>query len=74
MNPNIIPEAFMANAQRFLVAIKEYLPRLELLLKEMNDFQENLVLPFYWSSFKCFITGVGGFLPYCDEGGVVNKL
>jgi hypothetical protein len=48
------PEIFNANVQRLLAGVKEYLPRLEILLEEMNNLQESLIYRCYQGSFKAY--------------------
>ena len=48
------PEIFIANVQRLLAVVKEYLPRLEILLEEMNNLQESHIYRCYQGSFKAY--------------------
>ena len=48
------PEIFTATVQRLLAIVKEYLPRLETLLDDMNHLQEILIYRCYQGSFKVY--------------------
>ena len=48
------PEIFIANVQRLLAVVKEYLTRLEILLEEMNNLQESHIYRCYQGSFKAY--------------------
>ena len=54
MSPSHDPEIFTANVQRLLAIDKEYLPRLETLLDDMNHLQEILIYRCYQGSFKVY--------------------
>ena len=48
------PEIFTANVQHLLAIVKKHLPRLEILLEEMNLLQEILIYRCYQGSFKAY--------------------
>jgi hypothetical protein len=54
MSPSCDPEIFNANVQHLLAIVKEHLPRLEILLEEMNFLQEILIYRCYQGSFKAY--------------------
>jgi hypothetical protein len=49
------PEIFTANVQHLLAIVKKHLPRLEILLEEMNLLQEILIYRCYQGSFKAYV-------------------
>jgi hypothetical protein len=54
MSPSRDPEIFNANVQHLLAIVKEHLPRLEILLEEMNFLQETLIYRCDQGSFKAY--------------------